>query len=54
MSIEYRCNNCGNRFKPRDYVKLEPIHTPGGTVSQGRKCCFCGNEIKIEDKIVKA
>jgi DNA-directed RNA polymerase subunit RPC12/RpoP len=54
MSIEYHCNNCGKRFKPRDYMKLETIYTPDDIVLQGRKCNYCGKDIKIEDKIVKA
>ena len=49
MSIEYHCNNCGKKFKPKDYMKLEmiPIY------DQGRKCDSCGKDIKAEDKIVK-
>lgn len=54
MSIEYHCNNCGKRFKPRDYMRLEPIYTSDDRVSQGRKCDSCGKDIKVEDKIVKA
>ena len=59
MSIEYHCNNCGKRFKPRDYMRLEIISTfndrnTEALVSQGRKCNSCGKEIKVEDKIVKA
>ena len=54
MSIEYHCNNCGKRFKPRVYMKLEIISVSDDKVSQGRKCDSCGKEIKAEDKIVKA
>lgn len=54
MSIEYHCNNCGKRFKPRDYIKLETISASIDSVSQGRKCDSCGREIKTDDKIVKA
>lgn len=54
MSIEYHCNNCGKRFKPRDYMRLESIYPSDDEVSQGRKCNSCGKEIKAEDKIVKA
>ena len=48
MSIEYHCRNCGKKFKPKYYTKLEMMPT-----SQGRKCDSCGKEIKAEDKIVK-
>lgn len=44
--IEYRCDNCGKRFKTRDYMRLE-------IVPQGRKCDSCGGAISVEDKIVK-
>lgn len=54
MSIEYHCSNCGKRFKPRDYIKLESIHTSGDRLSQGRKCDSCGKDIRTEDKIVSA
>lgn len=57
MSIEYHCNNCGKKFKPRDYMKLEMIPISDNVkdilVSQGRKCDSCGKEIKAEDKIVR-
>jgi len=54
MSIEYCCNNCGKRFKPRDYIKLDAIYASDNinVISQGRKCDSCGKEIKTEDKIV--
>lgn len=44
--IEYHCGNCGKKFKPRDYMKLE-------IVSQGRKCDSCGKPINVDDKIVR-
>lgn len=53
MSIEYRCSNCGKKFKPRDYMRLEMISTSDNT-DVVRKCDSCGKEIKVEDKIVKA
>ena len=53
MSIEYHCNNCGKKFKPRDYVKLEMMPT-SEDINRGRRCDSCGKEIKAEDKIVKA
>lgn len=59
MGIEYHCNNCGKRFKLREYMKLEMIYTSNDRsaevlVPQGRKCDSCGEEIKVDDKIVKA
>lgn len=54
MTIEYHCNNCGKRFKPREYGKLEIISVSEDKASQGRKCGSCGREIKADDKIVKA
>ena len=56
--IEYHCGNCGKKFKPKDYTKLEMMPTSDDIntevlVSQGRKCDSCGKEIKAEDKIVK-
>jgi glutamine synthetase len=59
MSIEYHCDNCGKRFKPREYMKLEITYTSDDRSTEilvplGRKCDSCGKEIKIEDKIVKA
>lgn len=54
MSIEYCCNNCGKRFKPREYIKLEAIYASDDGVSRGRKCNSCGKDIRTEDKIVKA
>lgn len=54
MSIEYHCSNCGKRFKPGEYIKLEAIYASDDIVSQGRKCNSCGKEIRTEDKIVKA
>lgn len=53
MSIEYHCNNCGKKFKPRDYMKLEMTST-SDDINRGRICDSCGKEIKAEDKIVKA
>jgi len=56
--IEYHCNNCGKKFKPKDYVKLEIMYTSDdrneeALTPQGRKCNSCGKEINIEDKIVR-
>jgi len=57
MSIEYRCDNCGKKFKSREYAKLEMIYTSDDRnaevlVPKGRKCDSCGKEIKAEDKNV--
>lgn len=55
MAIVYRCDNCGKKFKPKEYMQLE-IYTSDDrrevSVPQGRKCDSCGKEIKVEDKIV--
>lgn len=58
MTIEYCCNNCGKKFKPREYMKLEIIRISDDKdaetlVSRGRKCDSCDKEIKVDDKIVK-
>lgn len=58
MSIEYRCDNCGKKFKSREYMKLEVVYISDDRsakvlVPQVRKCDSCGKEIKVEDKSVK-
>lgn len=58
MAISYRCDNCGKKFKIKEYAQLEMVHIPDDrctnvSVSQGKKCNSCGEEIKAEDKIVE-
>ncbi len=58
MAIEYICNNCGKKFKIREYMRLEMIYVPDDRskeilIPKGRKCDSCGKEINIDDKTVK-
>jgi predicted RNA-binding Zn-ribbon protein involved in translation (DUF1610 family) len=55
MDITYSCKNCGEKFKVREYVKLEVVHTYDDTntlIILGRKCGSCGKTISMDDKAV--
>lgn len=52
--IEYICDNCGKRFRAREYIQLEIIYTQDDRgsvpVATGRKCDNCGIIIRSDSK----